>query len=885
MATIGTYIARTRAQDTHPKQTEDTGKTRSTEQLALKPVVVKYGRSLGGTGSPCGSQHQAGPSKAFPNCLRAKGCRMFRRSTFTRISLFRSLCMGLTTIGVFTLVSMFLAPQAYSHQPQISWSADSSSVAGYKVYYGPSSGNYTSNVDVGNNTTYTFQSLSAPAYIALTAYNSSNVQSAYSQELVVEGLTASAGSGGSISPAGNFFVAQGTNQTFTITPASGYKVSSVLVDGASAGAVTSYTLSNISAGHTVSATFAASTPTSYTITASAGSNGSISPSGSVAVNSGATQAFTIAAATGYKISSVLVDGASVGAVASYTFSSVAANHTISATFAASTTSYTISASAGSNGSISPSGSVAVNSGATQAFTIAAATGYKVSSVLVDGASVGAVTSYTFSSVTANHTISATFAASTTSYTITASAGSNGSISPSGSVAVKSGAAQAFTIAPAAGYKISSVLVDGASVGAVASYTFSSVAANHTISATFAASTASSYTISASAGSNGSISPSGSVAVKSGATQAFMITPATGCQVSYVLVDGTSVGSVSSYTFTNTAANHTISATFASKHRRLGSSTSSDAVNSAASQATAITPTGSQVSSSAPVEGFVADAGPEQTVASGAAVTLSGSNSTDTGGPGIASYLWTQVAGTPVSLSKPSTATATFTAPQVQAGEALTFQLTVTDKNGLKTTGACIVNVTSGSGAPSAQAGADQTVSELTIVTLNGSESTDPDNAIASYAWQQVDGPVAALSNANSAQPTFVAPLSTTGYASLSFKLTVTNISGLKSTDTCFVNVTSDSAAPKVVVGPAKTTNAGNTVKLSGSGSADSGAKIASLQWRQTTGVPVTLSKPASATPSFIAKKAGRYDNTSTFDLIVKDTNGLRSKARQVITVK
>jgi hypothetical protein len=76
---------------------------------------------------------------------------------------------------------------------------------------------------------------------------------------------------------------------------------------------------------------------------------------------------------------------------------------------------------------------------------------------------------------------------TTTFTITASAGSNGSISPSGSVVVNQGASQSFTITPAAGYVVSSVTVDGTSAGAVTSYTFSNVQANHTISAAFTAS--------------------------------------------------------------------------------------------------------------------------------------------------------------------------------------------------------------------------------------------------------------------------------------------------------------------------------------------------------------------------------------------------------------
>jgi hypothetical protein len=150
--------------------------------------------------------------------------------------------------------------------------------------------------------------------------------------------------------------------------------------------------------------------TSYTITASAGSNGSISPFGAVIVGQGANQAFTITPNSGYAISAVTVDGTSVGAVSSYTFSNVQANHTISATFAPLPT-FTITASAGANGTISPSGGVTVNQGANQTFTITPNSGYVVSAVTVDGTGVGAVTSYTFSNVQANHTISATFTAS------------------------------------------------------------------------------------------------------------------------------------------------------------------------------------------------------------------------------------------------------------------------------------------------------------------------------------------------------------------------------------------------------------------------------------------------------------------------------------------
>ena len=220
-------------------------------------------------------------------------------------------------------------------------------------------------------------------------------------------ITATAGTGGSISPAGATTVASGASQTYTISPATGYAIAGVQVDGTSVGAVTSYTFSNVTASHTISATF---TPITYTITATAGAGGSISPAGTTTVASGAGQTYTVTPTTGYAIANVQVDGTSVGAVTSYIFSNVTASHTIAATFTQVT--YTITATAGTGGSISPTGTTTVASGAGQTYTVTPTTGYAIANVLVDGTSIGAVASYTFSNVTASHTIAASFSSST-----------------------------------------------------------------------------------------------------------------------------------------------------------------------------------------------------------------------------------------------------------------------------------------------------------------------------------------------------------------------------------------------------------------------------------------------------------------------------------------
>jgi uncharacterized protein YjiK len=185
---------------------------------------------------------------------------------------------------------------------------------------------------------------------------------------------------------------------------------------------------------------------------------------------------------------------------------------------------------------------------------------------------------------------------------------------------------------------------------------------------------------------------------------------------------------------------------------------------------------------------IADAGPDQTVDEGAIVTLDGSNSHDTD-DGISFYMWTQLHGKEVELSNPNAVQPTFTALDVDPdGESLTFELTVTDNGGLQATDTCIVNVTWVNIPPIADAGPDQTVDEGDTVTLDGSNSYDSDDGIASYQWVQTAGTSVTLSDPASSQPTFTSPQVGTGGESLTFQLTVTDNGGLKSTDTCLVEV-------------------------------------------------------------------------------------------------
>ncbi len=508
--------------------------------------------------------------------------------------------------------------------------------------------------------------------------------------------------------------------------------------------------------------------------------------------------------------------------------------------------YTISATTTGDGAISPAGSVTVTGGTDQTFTVSPNTGSYIEDVLLDGVSIGAVTTHTFAQVAQDHTISAHFAYYP--HTISASADTGGSISPSGSVSVIHGGSQGYTITPDSGYKVADVLVDGLSFGSVSSYTFDQVVADHTIHATFVVDSA---TITATAGSNGTITPSGSVVVSIGGTQTFSISPHSGYKIWDVVVDGVSMGSIDTYTFSNVTAAHAINATFA-------------------------------VESQPPT----ADAGPDQMVDEGQTVTLSALNSMDLD-DGIAAYQWRQTQGLAVTLNTPSEPETTFTTPNVDtSGSALVFELSVTDYSGATDVDSCIVNVTWVNAPPIADAGRDQTVTEGAQVLLDASGSTDSDDGIASYAWKQINGPVVVLSNADTATPSFVAPDVGSAGTTLAFEITVTDVGGLQDTATCLINVTWVNTPPVADAGIDQSAMVGAEVVLDGSKSYDADdVTITSYRWYQTNGAPVELSDATAKSPLFVVPAEAEAGGPLVFELTVTDSGGLQGKDSCQINVQ
>lgn len=371
-------------------------------------------------------------------------------------------------------------------------------------------------------------------------------------DLVSYTITAQTTTNGSISPSGNTTVKHGNNQKYTFTANTGCYLASILVDGVALtstevenAATNGYTFTNVVANHTISATFAINT---YTITASANSYGTITPSGNNTVNHGEDKTFTFIPYTGYQIDKVYVDGVNAGNSTIYTFEDVCEDHEIYVTF--SKLSYTITATTSANGTITPEGTSNVLYGEELNYTFAPNTGYKVKDVKVNNSSVGAVNSYSFSNVTSNQTISVEF--EKIMLTINVICGDNGIISPSGEISVEYGTSKTFTIIPDENYGISYIELNGERIGIKHSVVINNITENQTLKVAFAQI----FLITSTSDENGSITPSSSVAL--GNQKRFDFFPNVGYKIKDVKIDNVSIGAVSHYTFVNVDSAHTIS---------------------------------------------------------------------------------------------------------------------------------------------------------------------------------------------------------------------------------------------------------------------------------------------------------------------------------------
>jgi hypothetical protein len=183
-------------------------------------------------------------------------------------------------------------------------------------------------VSKGNISSYTFSNITTDH----------TIKASFSITMTI---TATAESGGSISPLGNVKVAYGSSQTFNIVPNTGYNISDVQIDGVSKGNISSYTFSNVTTDHTITVSFSI---TIFTITATAAGSdtppraGEISPSGDVKVKYGSDQTFEIIAYGGSTIGDIWLDYGTItvpkGSMEyTYTFKNVIKDHIIFVNYA------------------------------------------------------------------------------------------------------------------------------------------------------------------------------------------------------------------------------------------------------------------------------------------------------------------------------------------------------------------------------------------------------------------------------------------------------------------------------------------------------------------------------------------------------------------------
>ena len=405
-------------------------------------------------------------------------------------------------------------------------------------------------------------------------------------------VTATAGEGGTITPAGQTLVKKGTSKTFDIAPAQGYEIVNVNVDGADLGPISYYTFQRVGVDHTISATFqkAQQSGDTVTLTTTANEGGSVAPAGQTRYAPGASVEITFTPDPGYQLASVKVNGRTVDVTdGAYTlvmdqsyavsaafekipdvpvvmfqndFEDVAGDSfpfhgwTVKVQDTSSTWKQYTYYNWKNEGNDSKHAYISNDwKGAQDEYLISPA-------VDLSGTRDGVLTfDFAYGEYgIKNKTFTATVEASTDggktwnaiwnlqdSYT--GQQASNYIISGSAEVPVP------------AEYNVDGVQFAFRYVHPNEDTTGQLAIDNVKLMAVEDGPVAQKYTITASAGEGGSITPAGAVSVKEGASQTFAIAAQEGYAIADVLVDSQSVGAVDSYTFENVTANHTIAAVF------------------------------------------------------------------------------------------------------------------------------------------------------------------------------------------------------------------------------------------------------------------------------------------------------------------------------------
>jgi len=246
---------------------------------------------------------------------------------------------------------------------------------------------------------------------------------------------------------------------------------------------------------------------------------------------------------------------------------------------------------------------------------------------------------------------------------------------------------------------------------------------------------------------------------------------------------------------------------------------------------------------------------------------------------ISTILWEKKSGGAATLTNANTLTVT--ASGLVAGT-YTFRITVTDNNGATAFSEVIVNVLAGNQSPTANAGADQTLTLPTNNIVLAGSGNDPDGSVVGYAWAKISGPAASLTNTNTATLNVTNMLE----GVYVFSLTVTDNNGATGSDLVTVTVNASVPVPDpneiplaLAGGNVSFALPTNSINLYGSGF-DPDGTIVSYNWVKASGGSATLTNTDKPTLTVTNLQAGQY----TFRLTVTDDDGATDDDIAVVTI-
>ncbi len=260
---------------------------------------------------------------------------------------------------------------------------------------------------------------------------------------------------------------------------------------------------------------------------------------------------------------------------------------------------------------------------------------------------------------------------------------------------------------------------------------------------------------------------------------------------------------------------------------------------------------------------VADAGADQSGTVNTVIHLDGSTSSDVDGNAL-TYQWS-------FSSKPTTSTATLTnattvTPQFTIDKPGTYVVQLIVNDGTVASAPDTVTISTVNSKPVANAGADQSGTVGTTLTLDGSGSSDVDGDALTYQWALTTKPAnstATLSDPTAVNPTFVLDKPGTYTAQLIVH------DGTIASDPDTITISTLNTKPVADAGDDKHGTVGATVTLNGTLSSDPDGDAITYEWSLTTkptDSTTILQNPTTATPSFVLDKPGTY----TGQLIVRD---------------